>query len=55
MFYGHAINPTVLVDLSTIATQQTNPMLAAMDKVKHFLNYCTSQEDAIIMNVVSGS
>ena len=40
LYYSHAINPTMLLALSIIATQQAYPMQATIDKVKHFLHYC---------------
>ena len=48
LFYGRAVDPTILTPLSKIASQQSAPTGETMKRVKQFLYYCVSQEDAII-------
>ena len=48
LYYARAVDPTMLVALSAIASQQAKPTERTMDLVKHFLDYCASQEDAVI-------
>ena len=48
LYHGYAVDSTMLVAISAVITQQANPKQATMDKVMQFLNYCTSQENAII-------
>ena len=48
LFFGRAVDPTMLTALSAIATEQADPTEETMKKVKHFLDYCASQEDAVI-------
>jgi hypothetical protein len=48
LYYSQAVDPTMLVALNAIATQQVSPMQKTMDRVKQLLDYCTSQEDAIL-------
>ena len=38
----------MLTALSAIASQQANPMEETMKRVKHFLDYVASQEDAVV-------
>ncbi len=48
LYYAHAVNSTILTALSSLATEQAKPMQKMMEKVKQLLDYCTSQEEAII-------
>ena len=48
MFYGRAIDPTMLTALSAITFQKSAPMVETMKLVKQLLNYCASQEDEIM-------
>ena len=48
LYYAHAVNSTILTALSSLATEQAKPMQKTMEKVKQLLDYCTSQEEAII-------
>ena len=48
LFYGRAVDPTMLTALSAIASQQANPTEETMKRVKHFLDYVASQEDAVV-------
>jgi hypothetical protein len=53
LYYARAVDTTFLVALSSIATEQAKPMEEMMKKVKQLLDYCATQEDAIITYNVS--
>ena len=44
LYYARAINPTMLVALSSIASEQASPTKPTMKKVDQFLDYAASQE-----------
>jgi hypothetical protein len=48
LYYGRAVDPTILPALSAIATEQAKPTEKTKGKVKQLLDYCATQEDAII-------
>jgi hypothetical protein len=48
LFYARAVDPTMLVALSSLAAEQCNPTERTMEKVKQFLDYASTQEDAVI-------
>ena len=48
LFYGRAVDPTLLTSLNEIASQQSSPTTETMNRVKQFLDYVASQEDAVI-------
>ena len=50
LYYGRAVNPTILLlpALSSIATEQAKPTEKTMATVKQLLDYCATQEEAII-------
>ena len=48
LFYARAVDPTMLVALGSIATEQANPTKRTMEKVKQFLDYAATQEAAVI-------
>ena len=48
MYYARAIDSTMLTALSAIASEQANPTENTMKKVKQFLDYAASQEDAVV-------
>jgi hypothetical protein len=48
LYYVRAVNTTILMAHSLIATEQATPMQETMKKVKQLLDYCATQEDAII-------
>ena len=48
LWYSRAIDSTMLTALSAIASQQSEPTEETMNKVRWFLDYCASQEDAVI-------
>jgi hypothetical protein len=48
LYYARAVNTTILTALSLIATEQAKPMQETMKKVKQLLDYCATQEEAII-------
>ncbi|KAL7551824.1 hypothetical protein ACHAWF_015016 [Thalassiosira exigua] len=48
LYYARAVDCTMLVALSAIASEQANPTTATMAKVKQFLDYAASQEEAVL-------
>ena len=48
LYLGHAVEGTLLVPLSSLASQQTKPTEETMNSAKQFLDYVASQEDAIL-------
>jgi len=48
LFYGRAVDGTMLCPLSAIAMDQANPTQETLKKVKKFLNYAATHPDAII-------
>jgi hypothetical protein len=53
LYYGRAVDITILPALSSIATEQAAPIERMMLKVKQLLDYCTLQEEAIITHNAS--
>ena len=48
LYYGRAVDSTILVAISAIAAQQASPTTDTLAKAKHLLDYLASQEDAIL-------
>jgi len=48
LYYGRAVDATILPALSSIASEQAAPTEQTMERVKQLLDYCASQEEAII-------
>ena len=48
LHYSRAVDPTMLVALNAIATQQASPTQKTMERVKQLLDYCSSQEEKVI-------
>ncbi len=48
LYYSRAVNPTMLVELNAIATQQASPTQKTMERVRQLLDYCASQEEAVL-------
>jgi hypothetical protein len=48
LYYGRAVNNTVLPALSAIATEQAQPMERTKETLTQLLDYCKTQEEAII-------
>ncbi len=48
MYHGPAVDNTILPALSAIETKQAKPMEKRKETIKQLLDYCTSQEEAII-------
>ena len=47
LYYARAVDPTMLVALSAIASAQANPTVETMNKCKLFLDYASTHPDAI--------
>jgi hypothetical protein len=48
LYYGQAVDSTILPALSAITTKQAKPTAKTVAMVKQLLDYCTSQEEAIM-------
>ena len=48
LYYGRAVNNTILTSLSTVAMEQAKPTQKTMEELKQLLDYCATQEEAII-------
>ena len=48
LYYARAVDPTILPALSAIATEQAKPTQKTMKNVKQLLDYCSTQEEAMI-------
>ena len=48
MYYPRAVDSTILVALSAIATEQQEPTKKTLERVHQFLDYCASNDNAIL-------
>ena len=48
LYYARAVDRTILVALSAIASEQASPTKSTMEKVDQFLDYAASQEQAVL-------
>ncbi len=48
LYYGRAVDNTILTSLSAIAMEQAKPTTKTLAKVKQLLDYCATQDEAII-------
>jgi hypothetical protein len=48
LYYGQAVDSTILPALSSIATKQAQVTVKTMATVKQLLDYCVSQEESIM-------
>jgi hypothetical protein len=48
LYYERAVYSTILPVLSSFATKQAKPIQKTIEKVKQLLDYCATQEEAII-------
>ena len=48
LYYAQSVDPTILTALSAIATEQAKPTQETKKKVKQLLDYCATQDDAMI-------
>ena len=48
LYYARAVDSTMLVALSALASEQASPTQKTMEKVMTFLDYAASQEEAVI-------
>ena len=48
LFYGRAVDSTVLTPISAIASQQAQPTEEMMAQVKQLLDYLATQEEAVL-------
>ena len=48
LYYARAVDPTMLVALSAISSEQAYPTRATMKKVDQFLDYAASREQSVL-------
>ena len=48
LYYTRVVVSTMLVALSSIASEQAKPTATTMQKIKQFLDYAASQEEAVL-------
>ena len=48
LYYARAVDSTMLVALIALASEQASPIKNTMEKVMTFLDYSSSQEEAVI-------
>jgi hypothetical protein len=53
LFYARAVDPTMLVAIGDIATQQAKGTQATMQAITHLLNYCATHPTATIRYIAS--
>ena len=53
LYYARAVDPTMLVALSAIGSEQAYPTKSTMEKVDQVLEYAGSQEQAVLTLEVS--
>ena len=53
LYYARAVDITMLVSLSTIASEQATPTQSTMCKVDQFIDYVASQEEDVLTYEVS--
>jgi hypothetical protein len=54
LYYGQAVDSTMLTALSSITSNQAKPTEETMSNIKHFLDYMASNQDAIITYHANG-
>ena len=48
LFYGRAVDSTVLTPISAIASQSAKPTIETLEQTKQLLDYLATQEDAVL-------
>lgn len=48
LYYGRAVDATILTSLSSLASQQSNPTKKTLQQTHHFLDYMASHPNAVI-------
>jgi hypothetical protein len=47
LYYARAVDPTILVTISSLSTQQAKPTVQTMAAVNHLLDYCATHPNAV--------
>ena len=47
LYYARAVDPTLLVTVSSLARQQKDPTVKTMDAINHLLDYCATHPNAV--------
>ncbi len=53
LYYARAVEPTILPALSSLTAEQARPTMTTMETLKQLLDYCATQEEAIITFLAS--
>ena len=53
LYYGRAVDSTILTAINTLASQQANATKETMKAITHLLNYCATHPDAVVRYVAS--
>jgi hypothetical protein len=53
LYYGRAVDSTILISLSSLATEQAKPTQKIMETMKQLFDFCAMQEEPIITYSVS--
>jgi len=48
LYYGRAVDSTILTAINTLASQQANATKETMKAITHLLNYCATHPDAVV-------
>ena len=48
LWYGRAVDSTILTALTALASQQAKPNMETMKRIKQLLDYCATQDPAIL-------
>jgi hypothetical protein len=48
LYYGRAVDLTILKTLNSLARQQSTPITTTLDKTTHLLDYLATHPDAVI-------
>ena len=48
LYYARSVDPTMLIALSAITSEQASPTKSTMERVDQFLDYAASQEQAVL-------
>ena len=47
LYYARAVDPTILVTISSLSTQQSKPTMQTMAAINHLLDFCATHPNAV--------
>ena len=47
LYFARAVDPTILVTISSLSTQQSKPTMQTIAAINHLLNYCATHPNAV--------